>query len=82
MCAKNEEANIQQYLSHFLNQKYRSFEVVVVNDGSTDNTWSRLLEFQKNIRIWSPLMCLLLLPPAKKPPLVWALHMQHTICFC
>ncbi|MBK8041665.1 MAG: glycosyltransferase [Haliscomenobacter sp.] len=69
ICAKNEEANIQQYLTHFLNQKYRSFEVVVVNDGSTDNTWSRLLEFQKKYANLTLVNVPFATPPGKKTAL-------------
>lgn len=47
ICAKNEAENLKKNLPHILNQNYRSFEVIVVNDNSTDETEKILLEFQK-----------------------------------
>lgn len=47
ICAKNEAENLQKNLSLILNQNYRSFEVIVVNDGSNDATAKVLLEFQE-----------------------------------
>ncbi|MBI2095228.1 MAG: glycosyltransferase [Candidatus Omnitrophica bacterium] len=45
--ARNEEKNIARCLAHFFRQQYPDFEIVVVDDRSTDRT-SRLLEnFQK-----------------------------------
>jgi cellulose synthase/poly-beta-1,6-N-acetylglucosamine synthase-like glycosyltransferase len=38
ICAKNEEENLRQNLKVVLIQKYPSFEVIVVNDQSTDKT--------------------------------------------
>ena len=38
VCARNEEENLQNYLSHILEQDYPTFEVIVINDGSTDDT--------------------------------------------
>ncbi|MCP3927794.1 MAG: glycosyltransferase [Bacteroidetes bacterium] len=46
ICAHNEEKNLKKNLPHILNQSYRSFEVIVVNDHSTDNTEKVLLEFK------------------------------------
>ncbi len=47
ICAKNEATNLQQYLPHVLLQNYHQFEVVVVNDASTDETLNVLSEFKK-----------------------------------
>lgn len=47
ICAKNEAENLKKNLGHFLSQNYPFFEVVVVNDNSTDETLNVLLEFQK-----------------------------------
>ncbi len=47
ICARNESANLRQHLPKILNQDYPNFEVVVVNDASTDDTEGVLREFQK-----------------------------------
>jgi biofilm PGA synthesis N-glycosyltransferase PgaC len=38
ICAKNEETNLERHLPKILQQDYPEFEVVVVNDSSTDDT--------------------------------------------
>ena len=38
ICAKNEAANLQKNLSFILEQNYPNFEVIVIDDNSTDNT--------------------------------------------
>lgn len=38
ICAKNESENLRKYLPAILEQDYPLFEVVVINDGSTDET--------------------------------------------
>lgn len=43
ICAKNESENLERFLPSILEQEYPEFEVVVVNDGSTDES-SNLLE--------------------------------------
>ncbi len=47
ICAKNEEKNLASYLHRILNQTYHSFEVLVIDDYSTDDTQKVLLEYQK-----------------------------------
>lgn len=47
ICARNEEHNLMEYLPAVLAQDYPSFEVVVVNDCSWDNTGDVLEEFGK-----------------------------------
>ena len=47
ICAKNEAKNLENNLPLILNQNYRSFEVLVVNDNSTDNTEIALLKLRK-----------------------------------
>lgn len=37
--ARNEERGIEACLTSLLNQDYANFEVIVVDDGSTDGTW-------------------------------------------
>ena len=38
ICAKNEQENLKEFLPSILEQNYPNFEVIVVNDGSYDNT--------------------------------------------
>ena len=47
ICARDEAKNLRKNLHHFLNQNYRSFELLVVNDNSSDETAEVLLEFQE-----------------------------------
>jgi len=46
ICAKNEANNLSEYLEDVLNQAFSNFEVVVVDDHSTDKTWEILKNFQ------------------------------------
>jgi len=69
ICARNEAQNLARNLPHFLNQNYRSFEIVVVNDNSTDTTEKLLLYLQKkysNLRLISLNTAT---PPGKKAAL-------------
>lgn len=38
MCVKDEEKHIAKCIKSILNQSFKNFELVIVNDGSTDNT--------------------------------------------
>jgi len=49
--AYNEEKNIERCINSILKQTQKPFEIIVVNDGSTDNTLEKLKSFGKKIRI-------------------------------
>lgn len=46
ICARNEGNNLREYLSAVLTQEYPEYEVIVVNDGSQDDTQSVLEQYQ------------------------------------
>lgn len=45
ICARNEADNLTKHLPLILTQDYPSFEVIVVNDASTDDTYNILNDF-------------------------------------
>lgn len=47
ICAKNEAANLRRNLESILTQSYSDFELIIVNDNSSDNSLPILLEFQR-----------------------------------
>ena len=47
VCARNEETNISDFLHTLLNQDYPSYEVIVVNDGSEEETQLVLEKYAK-----------------------------------
>jgi glycosyltransferase involved in cell wall biosynthesis len=47
ICARNEEGSLQKNLTEVLEQDYPEFEVIVVNDCSTDNTQIILNQMQQ-----------------------------------
>ncbi len=47
ICAKNEAENLRRFLPSVLNQFYPEFDVIVVNDGSYDDTEEVLAEFRR-----------------------------------
>lgn len=50
VCARNEGDNLQHYLHALVGQNYPTFEVIVVNDASEDNTQLVLDHYQKLFR--------------------------------
>ena len=69
ICAKNEAANIQQNLPVFLAQDYPQFEIVVVNDNSSDNTLTILLDIQRKNPTLRVINLDTVSPPGKKAAL-------------
>ena len=47
ICAKNESENLKNFLPAILEQDYPDFEIIVINDASTDDTLEVIEEFQK-----------------------------------
>jgi len=48
ICAKNEAQNLIENIPFFLNQKYPRFELVLINDRSSDNTLEVIKQFKIN----------------------------------
>lgn len=48
ICAYNEEANLEKYLPFILQQNYPEFEVLIVDDASTDGSAAVLSNFKEN----------------------------------
>ncbi|WP_298763568.1 glycosyltransferase [uncultured Polaribacter sp.] len=54
ICAKNEAQNIQQFLPFIIEQNYKNFEIVLINDASSDETLEVMETFKAenaNIKI-------------------------------
>ena len=47
MCSKNEQNNIQKLVPKLLEQNYPEFELILVNDNSTDETFEVLQKFEE-----------------------------------
>lgn len=47
VCAKNEAENLKRFIPLILNQNYPDFEVILINDASTDETLDIMEEFQQ-----------------------------------
>ena len=47
VCAHNEEENLRDYLHTLLNQDYPCYEVIVVDDGSEDNSQMILKQYAR-----------------------------------
>ena len=50
VCAKNELANLKDYMQALLTQDYPEYEVIIVNDGSVDDTRTYLEYWQKRYK--------------------------------
>ncbi|QMU27307.1 glycosyltransferase [Adhaeribacter radiodurans] len=48
ICAHNEYENLQELLPALLSQEYSAFEIIVVNDRSTDETANLIRQWQRN----------------------------------
>ena len=48
ICAKNEAKNLQNFLHSIIEQHYNDFEIVLINDASSDETLEVMKEFQEN----------------------------------
>lgn len=48
VCAKNEAENLEKFIPAILKQNYRDFEVIIINDASTDNSLEIIEGFQKS----------------------------------
>ncbi len=46
ICAKNERKNLEANIYRILNQQYRCFEILVIDDNSTDDSLAFLLDIQ------------------------------------
>jgi glycosyltransferase involved in cell wall biosynthesis len=51
ICAKNEAKNLTENLPHYLNQNYKNFELVLINDRSRDQTLKVMEKFKKDSAI-------------------------------
>lgn len=76
VCAYNEADNLQASLPLWLEQDYPEYEVIVVNDDSTDNTSKVLLDFQKKYSILRVLSAQGTLP-GKKAALSLGIHQAN-----
>lgn len=48
VCAKNEEENLKKYLPLWQKQNYPNFEIILINDASTDETLEVMEAFAEN----------------------------------
>ncbi|WP_299013799.1 glycosyltransferase [uncultured Polaribacter sp.] len=48
ICAKNEANNLKKFIPSILNQHYNNYEIVLINDASSDNTASVMQGFKNS----------------------------------
>lgn len=48
MSVYNNEEHLKESVNSILNQTYKNFEFIIINDGSSDNCFDLLLEYQKS----------------------------------
>jgi len=48
ICAKNEAENLKDFIPYLLEQNYPDFEIILVNDASTDDTLEVMEHFEKS----------------------------------
>ncbi len=53
IAARNEAENLKQNLTHFIKQDYPNFELILINDNSTDDTLKVLNNFKKEYHSYS-----------------------------
>ena len=51
ICAKNEAKNLTEFLPSVINQSYDDFEIVLINDASSDDTLEIMKSFQKENKV-------------------------------
>ena len=51
VCAYNVQRTISRCLNSIINQSIKPFEIIVVDDGSIDDTSKILLNFKTNVKI-------------------------------
>lgn len=69
ICARNEAENLKKNLPLILNQNYRLYEVIVIDDNSFDESEKIILSFQKKYPILRPFFVKHKLQPGKKAAL-------------
>ena len=50
MPAYNAEKYIAQAIESILNQTFEDFEFIIIDDGSTDNTWSIVQRYAREVK--------------------------------
>lgn len=53
MSVHNGEATVGEAIQSILNQSYRNFEFVIIDNGSTDKTWNIIDQYRKDRRIFA-----------------------------